>query len=152
MLKIRLQRVGRRNDPSYRIVVTESSRGPRNGKFVELLGSYAPKAGTISIDGERVKHWLSVGAQASDTVHNMLVNEKVIEGKKRNSLPKKRPIVREDKEEAKAPAEPKVEEGGETKPDQEERATEEMADEAEETTDTAVVDEVEKDKPKESNE
>jgi len=60
-----------------------------------MLGAYNPKQSSVSIQAERVKHWLGVGAQVSDTVYNILIDQKVVEGKKRNALPKKRPIVKE---------------------------------------------------------
>jgi small subunit ribosomal protein S16 len=96
MLKIRLQRIGRKNEPHYRVIVTESGRGPKSGKVVEFVGSYNPKMGIVEINAERAKYWLSVGAQASDTVFNMLVSKGVIEAKKRNALPYKKPVVDEE--------------------------------------------------------
>lgn len=110
MLKIRLQRVGRKNDPSFRIVVTNSQRGPKSNDYVELLGSYNPRQKTITVKGDRVKHWLSVGAQASNTVHNLLIKEKVIEGKKINALSKKTPIAKEEEVKEEAPKEEVAEE------------------------------------------
>ncbi|MBL7045427.1 MAG: 30S ribosomal protein S16 [Parcubacteria group bacterium] len=92
---IRLQRIGRKNDPSFRVVVVDSHQGPKSGKYVDLIGSYNPKMDTVSIDGERVKHWIKNGAQVSDTMHNILIKEGIIEGKKKNVLPKKSPIVKE---------------------------------------------------------
>ncbi len=92
MLKIRLKRVGRKHDPSFRVVVTESTRGPKSGNYIEMLGSYDPRKDSPQINADRVKHWISVGAQASGTVHNILVGQKIIEGKKVNVLPRKRPI------------------------------------------------------------
>lgn len=89
MLKIRLQRIGRINSPSYRIIVTEHTRGPKTGNFVEKLGSYNPKTKERTLNADRIKYWISVGAQPSDTMHNMLVTEGVITGKKINVLPKK---------------------------------------------------------------
>ncbi len=109
MLKIRLQRVGRKNDPSFRVVLTDSKRGPKSGDNIELLGSYNPHINKVQIDGDRVKHWISVGAQVSDTVHNLLIKEKIIEGKKINVLPKKSPIVKEATEEEKKAEEAKEE-------------------------------------------
>lgn len=91
MLKIRLQRVGRRNDPAFRVVLTDSKNSTKSGKFKEILGSYAPKKGEVIFKADRIKYWLSEGAQASDTVHNFLVSQKLIEGKKKNVLPKKSP-------------------------------------------------------------
>ena len=105
MLKMRLQRVGRKNDPSYRVVVTDSRTGPKSGKHVDLLGSYDPKVNRVQIDGDRAKEWLSKGVQASPTVHNILVGQKIIDGKKMNVLPKKSPIVDDAAEAAKKAAE-----------------------------------------------
>jgi small subunit ribosomal protein S16 len=88
MLKIRLQRQGRINVPAYRIIVTEHARSPKTGNFVEALGTYNPTTKKHTLDDERVKYWLSVGAQASPTMHNMLVRLGVVKGKKINVLPK----------------------------------------------------------------
>ncbi len=100
MLKIRLQRIGRKNDPVFRAVLTDSKNGTKSGKFLEILGSYNAKAGEVKLDGERIKHWISKGAQTSGTVHNFLVHQKVISTKKINVLPKKKPTV--SRKEAKA--------------------------------------------------
>ncbi|MEK7155426.1 MAG: 30S ribosomal protein S16 [Patescibacteria group bacterium] len=89
MLKIRLQRTGRTNDPSYRVVVTEHTNGPKSGRAVEKVGTYNPKSKVRVLDGERIKYWLSKGAQASGTMHNMLISAGIITGKKINVLPKK---------------------------------------------------------------
>jgi small subunit ribosomal protein S16 len=91
MLKIRLQRIGRKNDPSFRVVLTDSKNSTKSGRFKEILGSYNVKTGLVSFKNERVSYWLANGAQASDTVHNYLVSHKVIEGKKKNVLSKKSP-------------------------------------------------------------
>ena len=95
MLMMRLQRVGRKNDPSFRIVVTDKRTGPKSDRHIDRLGSYNPKMNHVQIDGEKAKAWIAKGVQPSDTVHNILVNQKVIEGKKRNVLPRKSPIVDE---------------------------------------------------------
>jgi small subunit ribosomal protein S16 len=89
MLKIRLQRTGRKNDPHFRLIVTESTLKPKTSQFAEIVGTYNVKAGIFEAKADRVKHWMSVGAQASPTVHNLLVSKGVIEGKKINVLPKK---------------------------------------------------------------
>lgn len=89
MLTIRLQRVGRKNDPSFRVIVTDSKWKPKTGKFVEVLGSYDARKGAPIIDASRAQHWLSMGAQASGTVHNLLLDLKVVSGKKVNVLGKK---------------------------------------------------------------
>lgn len=105
MLKIRLKRVGRKHDPSFRLVVLESQRGPKSGDYIENLGSYNARTDEKTINGDRVNHWLSVGAQPSDTAHNLLVELGIITGKKVNVLPKKSPIIKEGQEEkAETPA------------------------------------------------
>lgn len=87
MLGIRLKRTGRTNDPSFKIVVGEKKYSPKSGKHFEYLGSYNPKTKATIIDAEKVKEWLAKGAQASDTVHNLLVSKGIITGKKINILP-----------------------------------------------------------------
>ena len=91
MLKIRLQRIGRKNDPSFRAVLTDSKNSTKSGKFLEILGTYNPKAGEIKLQNDRIKTLLAQGAKLSDTIHNSLVHQKVITGKKINVLPKKKP-------------------------------------------------------------
>lgn len=91
MLKIRLQRIGRKNDPSFRVVLTDSKNSTKSGKFKEIIGSYNPKSGEVLFKADRVKYWVSMGAQVSDTIHNFLVTQKIIEGKKKNVLSKKSP-------------------------------------------------------------
>ena len=109
---MRLQRIGRKNNPSYRVIVTDSRNAAKRGINVDLLGSYEPKSGKFLIDGEKAKHWISKGVQVSDTVYNFLVTQKIIEGKKKNALSRKSPIIDEAKikaeAEAKAAAEAKA--------------------------------------------
>jgi small subunit ribosomal protein S16 len=104
MLKIRMQRTGRTNVPSYRIVVIEHTASPKAGSFVERVGSYNPKSKERVLSEERIKHWLSVGAQPSGTVHNMLVSAGILSGKKVNVLPRKSPPKKEGEETASAEA------------------------------------------------
>jgi small subunit ribosomal protein S16 len=87
MLKIRLQRVGRINSPSYRVIVAEHARGPKTGNFVEVVGTYNPKTKDRVLNADRIKYWISVGAKPSDTMHNMLISAGVTSGKKINVLP-----------------------------------------------------------------
>ena len=97
MLKIRLQRVGRKHIPTFRVVLTDSRNSTKSGRFLEVLGSFDPRDDKSKIIKEdRVKYWISKGAQLSGTLHNFLVHTKVITGKKINVLPKKRPIVKEE--------------------------------------------------------
>ena len=113
MLAIRLKRVGRKNDPSFRIIVQDHRRAPKKTRgLVEFVGSYDARKGTPQVNAERIKYWLSMGAQPSDTVHNILVDTKVITGKKVNAMNKKtKPVKAAPVEVAKPkPAAPVVEE------------------------------------------
>lgn len=96
MLKIRMQRTGRTNDPSFRVVVIEHTQSTKAGDFVEKLGTYNPKTKEQNLNADRIKYWISVGAQPSDTMHNMLIAAGILEGKKRNVLPKKSPPKKEE--------------------------------------------------------
>jgi small subunit ribosomal protein S16 len=91
MLKIRLQKIGRKNDAAFRVVLTDSKNAAKSGTFKEILGTYNVKKGEILFKADRISYWMKNGAQASDTVHNFLVKEKLIEGKKKNVLPRKSP-------------------------------------------------------------
>lgn len=106
----------------------------KSNKTVDLLGSYEPKLGRISINSEKAKRWLSKGVQPSDTVYNMLVTQKIIEGKKRNALPKKSPIIDEAKLKAEAEAKAAAE-----KAEAEAKAAAEAAKKAEEEAAAAPV-------------
>jgi small subunit ribosomal protein S16 len=77
MLAIRLTRIGSKKRPTYRVVVTEA-RTPRDARVLEALGYYNPKTqpATLKVDGERLTHWLSVGAQPSATVKSLLKKHK----------------------------------------------------------------------------
>jgi len=135
MLMMRLQRVGRKNDPAYRIVVTDKRTGVKSDKHVDRIGSYNPKLGTIILDKDKAKQWLSQGVQASDTMHNILVSQGVIDAKKINVLPRKSPIVDEEaikkaEEEAAAKAEAEKAAAEEAAPEAETPAEEEVAEEA----------------------
>jgi small subunit ribosomal protein S16 len=72
-VKIRMKRVGAKNAPVFRIVVADG-RSPRDGKFIEELGTYQPlkKGDNVTLDLERAKYWLSKGAQPSDTVASFI--------------------------------------------------------------------------------
>jgi small subunit ribosomal protein S16 len=82
MLVIRFQRIGKKHQPSYRIAVAER-RSKVGAPPTEDLGSYDPLTKTATVKRERAAHWLKVGAQPSDTVWNLFVREKVVEGKAR---------------------------------------------------------------------
>ncbi len=93
---MRLQRIGRKNSPSYRVVVVDSRQGPKSGKFVDQLGSYNPRGGEVIINGERAKEWIAKGAQVSPTVHNILVTKSIIDRKKIMGVAKKKEEVKEE--------------------------------------------------------
>jgi small subunit ribosomal protein S16 len=115
MLKIRLQRVGKKHEPTYRVVVCDSKRGPKSGDNIEIIGSYdARDKNETKVDGERAQYWISQGAQVSDTVNNLLINLGIIKGDKINVLPKKSPIVKEVEEGEETPAEAPAAEGVES--------------------------------------
>ena len=103
---IRLQRTGRKHEPTFRVVLTDSKNGPKSGRYLKILGWYDTriKNKVEQIDTEAVKHWMSKGAKLSMTLHNYLVHNKVIVGKKLNALPRHTPIKKEVAPEAAAPA------------------------------------------------
>ena len=78
-VKIRLRRMGQKKAPYYRIVVADS-RSPRDGKFLEILGSYIPttEPATVTLDAEKIQAWLAKGAQPTITVKNILIANKII--------------------------------------------------------------------------
>lgn len=103
MLKIRLQRVGRKHEPVFRLVLTDSKNSPKSGKFLEVLGSYDARRGEkAEFKNEKIVYWISKGAQVSGTVHNILVDRKVVGGKKINVLPKKKATAKAESEGTKA--------------------------------------------------
>ena len=108
MLMIRLQRVGRVHEPVFRLVLTDSKNGPKSGKFLEILGNFdTRKSEKAELKVEEIKKWISKGAQLSTTVHNMLLDKKIISGKKINALPKKTAAKKADS--AESSVEPKEE-------------------------------------------
>jgi len=73
MVRIRLRRIGRKKAPVYRIIVADS-KSPRDGKFIEIIGQYAPRQseGGLNVNEARANYWMDVGAQPSDTVRSLL--------------------------------------------------------------------------------
>lgn len=107
MLTIRFSRTGRKNKAQFRIVLQEHTVAP-TGRHIAVLGSWDPhqKIGTFKI--EKIKEWISKGAQVSTTVHNLFVKQGIIEAKKRAikmEKPKVKEVIAEDKSEPKTPAE-----------------------------------------------
>lgn len=81
MLMIRLARIGKKKQPIYRVVVSEKARD-MYGKALEIIGHYNPGDKKFEVKADRINYWLSKGAKASETMHNLLVANKVISGKK----------------------------------------------------------------------
>ena len=104
MLMIRFQRIGRTNDPAFRIVVLEKERAAKAGNVVEQLGTYNPRSKALTLNEEHVKDWIKKGAQPTGSIHNLLINKKIIEGKKINVLGKKTPQKNEEQIAAEAAA------------------------------------------------
>ena len=113
MLKIRLQRIGKKNQPSYRIVLVEHTAPPK-GKFIEILGFYNPLKKEKNFKKDRIEHWLSKGVQLSPTIHNLLVGEGILNKPKIKAWKPKKKKKEEIKSEAPKPAET-VEKPAETK-------------------------------------
>lgn len=87
MLIIRLQRLGKKKQPTYRLIVSEKHKDTQAGSL-EILGHYNPTVNPKikEFKTERIKYWLQKGAQLSDTVHNLLLEAGIVEGKKRKSV------------------------------------------------------------------
>lgn len=87
MLMIRLQRMGKTKRPSYRLIVSPKHKDTQSGQL-EILGNYDPvqKTAVVNLKKDRLEYWLSVGAQPSPTVHNILVGAGIIQGEKQKSV------------------------------------------------------------------
>jgi small subunit ribosomal protein S16 len=83
MISIRLSRVGRKNAPMYRLVVMPKHRDPW-AKTTEILGTYNPRTKETAFKADRIKDWIAKGAEVSDTAWNLLVDQKIVTGKKRS--------------------------------------------------------------------
>ena len=90
MVKIRLRRIGRKKAPMYRIVVADAT-SPRDGRFIEIVGTYAPRQteGSVTLDEARIEHWLNVGAQPTDTVCSLLRKAGVLKQRHESRLASK---------------------------------------------------------------
>lgn len=110
MLRIRLQRRGKKNYATYRIVVTDQ-HAPVKGRFIADLGYYNPHTDEFKISNEDVKKWIGNGAKATNTVHNLLVTNKIIDAEKVTSWkPKKKAEEEATKKEEKGEKEGKNDE------------------------------------------
>ena len=125
-IKIRLARAGSKKRPFYRVVAADS-RMPRDGRFIEKLGTYNPllskdDSNRVKLDLERIKEWLSKGAQTTDRISRLLENLEVLPKKIRNNPIKAKPKkeAEEPKAEEPAPEEPKADEPAPEEPKAEE--------------------------------
>jgi len=82
MLTIKLSRFGKKKQPTFRILVMEKTKDPW-GDYLEMLGHYDPRTKKAELNVERIQYWISKGAELTDSIHNLLITNKVIEGKKR---------------------------------------------------------------------
>jgi small subunit ribosomal protein S16 len=82
MLKMRLQRVGRKHEPAFRLVLTDSKNSTKSGKYNEILGSYDARKKTDLLKTDRIQYWLGKGIAVTGTVHNLLVSHKILDAKK----------------------------------------------------------------------
>jgi small subunit ribosomal protein S16 len=113
MLRIRFFRTGKKHQPSFKIVVTNKKNPPQGGRFVDEVGFWSPLTKERKIKTEKVQYWLSKGAKPSDSVYNLLVKEKVLEGEKIDvrKKSKKKKEGSGEKEEKKEEKEARVEAG-----------------------------------------
>lgn len=132
MLHIRLTRIGKKKQPEYRVIICEKARDPW-GKAKEILGHYNPrtKPNTVSLKEDRIKYWLDNGAQCSETVWNLLVDQGIVKGEKQKSIKiskKRHEAIAKKQKAAEKKAEEKkaVEQEAEAAP----KATDEPAEEA----------------------
>jgi len=144
MLKIRLQRTGKKNSPSFRVVLAEHTAPPQ-GKFIEILGYYNPRKKKKGFKKERIEYWISKGAQLSPTVYNLLVEEGIIKGikvkawkpkKKGKPAAEEKPEKLEASKEEKATEDSAKEQGEKTankEKEEEKKVVEEKKEEVEET-------------------
>src|SRR6056297_1495110 len=111
MLKIRLLRVGKRNQPFYKIVVTDKKNPPQGGRFKEQVGTLDPVNNNQNLKEDRIKYWLSVGAQPSKRINNLLIEEGLMEGEKKDVRPERSLVTGlENKEKEESEEEKKEEE------------------------------------------
>ena len=148
MLKIKLSRIGKKNKPMYRLIISEQAKDPY-GNSLEILGSYNPHSKELQVKQDRIKYWISQGAQMTPTINNLLVGQKIIEGDKvKASKAKKK---KKETEESVKPKEEAKKEIPTTEPEVKKEEVKAEAPKEEEKTDTPVA-EPEKEKKEEKTE
>lgn len=98
MLTIKLAKIGKKNYPVFKLIISEKTKDTQ-GDYLELLGDYNPHTNKINLKTDRIKYWLSKGAKTTNTIHNLLVEQKVISAKKIKFVKVKKGV--EEKAEAK---------------------------------------------------
>ena len=93
---IRLSRVGKKKYATYKIVIQEKSKDPWD-KALEYLGTYNPHTKELKVKKDRIEHWLSVGAQMSATINNLLIKNKIIKGEKMKAAKLNKKKISEEK-------------------------------------------------------
>ena len=148
MLKIKLSRIGKKNKPMYRLIISEQAKDPY-GNSLEILGSYNPHSKELQVKQDRIKYWISQGAQMTPTINNLLVGQKIIEGDKvKASKAKKK---KKETEESAKPKEEAKKEIPTTEPEVKKEEVKPEVPKEEEKTDTPVA-EPEKEKKEEKTE
>lgn len=115
MISLRFAKIGKKKMPYFRLIAVDKQKDPW-GAFLEILGHYNPRTKELKIELERVKYWLSKGAEATKTVHNLFITHKIIEGKKLNvtSINKRKRNKMDAKDKANKAAEAKTAEANAT--------------------------------------
>ncbi len=112
MLTIKLSRFGKKKQPTYRLLVMEKSKDPW-GDYLEMLGDYNPRTKKAELNADRIKYWISKGAALTDSINNLLITNKIIEGKKKSvtriSNRRREKMAKEQPKKAEAPAQPATE-------------------------------------------
>lgn len=91
MLKIKLQRTGRKHEPTFRLLLTDSKNSTKTGKFIEVLGSHDFRKTNTELKKDRILYWMKQGVKPTPTVHNLLVEHKIVDAKKINVQPRRKP-------------------------------------------------------------
>jgi len=150
MLTIRLSRIGKKNKPMYRLIISEKARDPY-GRALEILGSYNPYTKDLQAKNDRITYWISKGAGTSATVNNLLIEKGIIKGKKEEAVTltkKRRTAIEEKKKEEKKEKEAKTEESKK----EEEKPVEEKKEEVKEEKAEEKKEEVKKEEEKPAEE
>jgi len=128
MLTIRLSRIGKKNKPMYRLIISEKSRD-LYGQSLEILGSYNPHSKELQAKAERINYWLGKGAGMSPTVNNLLIEKGLIKGEKVKASKPGKKKAEETPVAASQPKEAKEEKPAETEPKEEKTAEPEVKEE-----------------------